>query len=40
MRKYNPVFDIYKQQFKPEHIEYLKSLPLWIETDEWLLVHG
>ena len=40
MRKYNPVFDVYKQQFKPEHIEYLKNLPLWIETDEWLLVHG
>jgi hypothetical protein len=40
MEKYRPVFDIYKKIFSNKHIEYLRNLPLYIETDKWILLHA
>jgi len=38
-KKQSPLFDEYLKQFSKKHIEYLISLPLWIETDNWILLH-
>jgi len=38
--KYNPLFDEFKENFKQEHIDYIKNLPLYIETQDWILLHG
>ena len=37
---YNPLFEEYLKKFSKKHIEYLFSLPLWIETKNWVLLHG
>jgi len=38
--KHNPLFEEYLEKFSKEHIEYLISLPLWIESSDWILLHG
>jgi len=38
-QKHNPLFDEYLAQFWKEHIEYLLNLPLWIESENWVLLH-
>jgi len=38
--KENSLFDEYLKQFSKEHIEYLLSLPLYIEGKNWILLHG
>jgi len=37
--KKNSLFDKYLKQFSKEHIEYLLNLPLWIEDENWILLH-
>lgn len=37
--KYNPLFEKYLNVFYDYHLEYLLSLPLWIETQQWILLH-
>jgi len=39
-RKYHPWFDKFKEQFNKKHIEYLKDLPAYIETKDWILLHA
>lgn len=39
-KKYNPLFDKYKLKFKEKHINYLKKLPAYIETKDWILLHA
>lgn len=38
--KENRLFDEYLKQFSKKHIEYLLNLPLYIETENWILLHG
>jgi len=38
--KYSILFDKYKEIFKKEHIDYIKQLPTYIETKEWILLHA
>ena len=38
-QKQNPLFDLYLEQFSEEHIEYILNLPLYIKTDNWILLH-
>ena len=33
-------FENLKNIFEAKHMEYLKSLPLFIEKDKWVLIHG
>jgi len=37
--KENPWFDEYLKTFSKEQIEYLLNLPLYIENENWLLLH-
>lgn len=39
-KKYNSIFDNYKLNFKKEHIDYIKNLPSYIETNKWILLHA
>jgi len=39
-RKYNPLFDNLKSKFKKKHIDYIKNLPSYIETEKWILLHA
>jgi predicted phosphodiesterase len=38
--KENPLFEQYLKIFSKEHIKYITSLPLYIETNGWILLHG
>jgi hypothetical protein len=38
--KENPLFEQYLKTFSKEHIKYIASLPLYIETNGWILLHG
>ena len=37
--KENKLFNEYLKQFSKKHIEYLLNLPLYIETESWILLH-
>jgi len=37
--KKNNLFDSYLEKFDKKHIDYLKKLPLYIETEKWILLH-
>ena len=38
--KHNPLFDEYLTKFSKEHLGYILNLPLYIETEKWILLHG
>jgi len=37
--KWKKTFEYYKEKFEKKHIDYIKNLPVYIETEKWVLLH-
>ena len=38
-QKHNPLFEEYLKKFSDKHIEYILNLPLYVEAENWILLH-